>query len=96
MALRVLGVGPGDEVIVPAYTYTASASVVCHVGATLVLVDCAEDSFEMDYDAMAEAITERTKAIMPVDPVSYTHLFARAISPKWMSMSPMRLERSGR
>ncbi len=67
MALRVLGVGPGDEVIVPAYTYTASASVVCHVGATLVLVDCAEDTFEMDYDAMAEAITERTKAIMPVD-----------------------------
>lgn len=67
MALRVLGIGPGDEVIVPAYTYTASASVVCHVGATLVLVDCASDSFEMDYEKLSEAITENTKAIMPVD-----------------------------
>lgn len=58
MALRVLGVGPGDEVIVPAYTYTASASVICHVGATPVMVDCASDSLEMDYEAMARAITE--------------------------------------
>lgn len=67
LALRVLGVGPGDEVIVPAYTYTATASVVCHVGARLVLVDTAPDSFEMDYDRMAEAITERTKVVIPVD-----------------------------
>lgn len=67
MALRVLGIGEGDEVIVPAYTYTATASVVCHVGATLVMVDCQEDSLEMDYDKVAQAITEKTKAIIPVD-----------------------------
>lgn len=67
LALRVLGIGEGDEVIVPAYTYTATASSVCHVGARPVLVDCAPGSFEMDYDKLAEAITERTKAVMPVD-----------------------------
>ena len=67
LALRVLGIGEGDEVIVPAYTYTATASAVCHVGARPVLVDCAPGSFEMDYKIMADAITERTKAIMPVD-----------------------------
>lgn len=67
MALRVLGIGEGDEVIVPAYTYTATASAVCHVGARPVLVDCAPGSFEMDYGKVAEAITERTKAVMPVD-----------------------------
>ena len=67
LALRVLGVGPGDEVIVPAYTYTATASVVCHVGAKLVLVDTAPDSFEMDYDRLADVINERTKVIIPVD-----------------------------
>lgn len=67
MALRVLGVGPGDEVIVPAYTYTATASAVYHVGATIRMVDCAEGSFEMDYDKLYEAITERTKVIIPVD-----------------------------
>lgn len=67
LALRVLGVGEGDEVIVPAYTYTATASAVCHVGARPVMVDCAPGSFEMDYDKLAEAITERTKAVMPVD-----------------------------
>ena len=67
LILRVLGIGPGDEVIVPAYTYTATASVVCHVGAKLVLVDCASDSFEMDYDRLADAVTERTKVIIPVD-----------------------------
>ena len=80
MALRVLGVGPGDEVIVPAYTYTASASVICHVGATPVMVDCASDSLEMDYEAMARAITERTKAVIPVDlggvPCDYDIVFA--------------------
>ncbi len=67
MALRVIGVGPGDEVIVPAYTYTATASSVCHVGATPIMVDCAANSFEMDYDKLREVITRRTKAIMPVD-----------------------------
>lgn len=67
LALRVLGIGEGDEVIVPAYTYTATASSVCHVGARPVLIDCAPGSFEMDYNKMAEAINERTKAIMPVD-----------------------------
>ena len=67
MALRVMGIGPGDEVIVPAYTYTASASVVDHVGATLVLVDSLPGSCELDYDQVAAAITERTKAIIPVD-----------------------------
>lgn len=67
LALRVLGIGEGDEVIVPAYTYTATASSVCHVGAHPVMVDCAPGSFEIDYDKLADAITERTKAIMPVD-----------------------------
>lgn len=67
MALRVLEIGEGDEVIVPAYTYTASASVVCHVGAKLVLVDVQKDSLEMDYDALEKAITEKTKVIIPVD-----------------------------
>ena len=67
MALHLLGVGPGDEVIVPAYTYTASASVTQHVGAKLVLVDTQKDCVEMDYDRLADAITERTKVIVPVD-----------------------------
>ena len=67
LILRVLRVGPGDEVIVPAYTYTATASVVCHVGAKLILIDVAPDSFEMDYDKLAEAITSNTKVIIPVD-----------------------------
>ena len=67
MALRILGVGEGDEVIVPAYTYTASASVICHVGATPVFVDVQPDCLEMDYDKMEAAITQRTKAVIPVD-----------------------------
>ncbi len=78
-ALRVLGIGEGDEVIVPAYTYTASASVVCHVGAKLVLVDCGKDTLEMDYDAVEKAINEKTKAIIPVDlggvPCNYDKIF---------------------
>lgn len=65
--LRILGVGPGDEVIVPSYTYTATASAAIHVGAAVVFVDSQEDSVEMDYDKMTEAITEKTKAICPVD-----------------------------
>ena len=80
MALRLLGVGPGDEVITTAYTYTASASVVCHVGAKLVLIDTQPDSLQMDYDAMESAINERTKVIIPVDlagiPCDYDRIFA--------------------
>ena len=67
MALRLIGVGPDDEVIVPAYTYTASASVTQHVGCKLVLVDSQKDCVEMDYDKLADAITEKTKVICPVD-----------------------------
>ena len=67
MVLHLLGVGPGDEVIVPAYTYTATASVVQHVGAKIVFVDSQKDSVEMDYDQLEQAITERTKVISPVD-----------------------------
>jgi dTDP-4-amino-4,6-dideoxygalactose transaminase len=67
LTLRILGVGPGDEVITTAYTYTASASIIDHVGAKIVLVDTAPDSFEMDYTKLADAITEKTKVIIPVD-----------------------------
>lgn len=79
MALRLLGIGAGDEVIVPAYTYTASASIVEHVGAKLVLVDCEKDNYHMDYHKLEEAITENTKVIIPVDlfgiPVDYDCIF---------------------
>ena len=79
MALRILGIGEGDEVIVPSYTYTASASVVYHVGAKIVFVDVQKNSLEMDYEKMAEAITEKTKAIIPVDlagiPCDYDKIF---------------------
>ena len=67
MTLRMLGVGKGDEVIVPAYTYTATVSVVYHVGATPVMIDAQPDSVEMDYDKLDAAITPRTKVIIPVD-----------------------------
>ena len=80
MTLRVLGVGEGDEVITSAYTYTASASVVCHVGAKLVLVDTQKDSLEVDYDKLEAAITEKTKVIIPVDlggvPCDYDRIFS--------------------
>ena len=86
MALRILGIGEGDEVIVPSYTYTASASVVYHVGAKIVFVDVQKDSLEMDYEKMAEAITEKTKAIIPVDlagiPCDYDKIFAVVESKK--------------
>ena len=79
MALRVMGIGAGDEVITSAYTYTASASVIAHVGAKIVLVDTQRDSFEMDYDALCAAVTEKTKAIIPVDiagiPCDYDRIF---------------------
>ncbi len=67
MTLRLFGIGPGDEVITTAYTYTATASVICHVGAVPVLVDLAEDTYEMDYDALEAAVTPKTKAVIPVD-----------------------------
>ena len=67
MTLRLFGIGPGDEVLVSAYTYTASASVICHVGATPVLIDTERDSFQMDYNRMASKITKKTKAIIAVD-----------------------------
>lgn len=67
LILRVLGIGPGDEVIVPAYTYTASASVIEHVGAKIIFIDCAKNSFEMDYDKIQENINKNTKAIIAVD-----------------------------
>ena len=80
LALRVLGIGEGDEVIVPAYTYTASASVVYHVGAKIILIDCQKDSLEMDYDAVEKAISSKTKAIIPVSiggvPCDYDKLFS--------------------
>ena len=67
MALRILGIGPGDEVITSAYTYTATAAVIDHVGAKIVLVDCEPDSFDINYDQVEAAITEKTKAIIPID-----------------------------
>lgn len=80
MALRLLGIGEGDEVIVPAYTYTASAEVVCHVRAKLVFIDSQPDSLEMDYDAVEKAITDKTKVIIPVDlagiPCDYDRIFS--------------------
>ena len=79
MALRLLGVGPGDEVIVPAYTYTATCSVVCHVGAKPVMVDIQKDHLEMNYNKVAELINEKTKVIIPVDlagvPCDYDKIF---------------------
>lgn len=79
LVLRVLGVGTGDEIAVPAYTYTASASVIDHVGAKIVLIDSQKDCVEMDYDALEAAITEKTKVIIPVDlggiPCDYTRIF---------------------
>lgn len=80
MALRLLGIGEDDEVIVPAYTYTASAEIVCHVGARLIFIDSKPDSLEMDYDAVEKAITDKTKAIIPVDiggvPCDYDRIFS--------------------
>ena len=79
MTLRLLGIGPGDEVIVPAYTYTATCSIVCHVGATPVIVDSQRNNVEMDYEKVAALINEKTKAIIPVDlggvPCDYDKIF---------------------
>jgi len=79
MALHLMGIGPGDEVIVPAYTYTASASVIAHVNAKIVMIDSQKGSLQMDYDALEAAITDKTKAIIPVDlagiPCNYDRIF---------------------
>lgn len=79
IALRLLGIGPGDEVITSAYTYTASASVICHVGAKPVLIDTKQNGFEMDYDKLEAAVTENTKAVIPVDiggvPCDYDRIY---------------------
>ena len=88
-ALRAFGIGPGDEVITSAYTYTASCSVICHVGATPVLCDEAKGAYEMDYDALTDLVTERTRAVIPVDiagcMVDYGRLFAalESVGSRW-------------
>ncbi len=98
LALRVLGIGAGDEVIVPAYTYTASASVVCHVGATLKFVDVQKDSLEMDYDALEEAITEKTKVIIPVDlggvPCNYDKIFEIVDKKKYLFQPKNKIQKA--
>ena len=98
MILWVLGVGPGDEVITSAYTYTASASVACHVGAKLVMVDTAPNSFEMDYEQLAQAITSRTKVIIPVDLAGiicdYDRIFSIANDKKQLFQPSNKLQNS--
>ena len=96
MALRLLGVGEGDEVITTAYTYTATAAVVCHVGAKLVLVDTMPNSFEINYDEVEKAITDKTKVIIPVDlggvPCNYARLFQIVESKKSLFKPKNRIQ----
>ena len=96
--LQMLGIGPSDEVITTAYTYTATASVVCHIGATLRFVDTQKDSLEMDYDQMADAINERTKAVIPVDlagiPCNYEKVFAAVESKRSLFRPSNDLQKS--
>lgn len=98
LVLRVLGVGEDDEVVVPAYTYTASASVIDHVGAKIVLIDSQKDNVEMDYDALEAAINERTKAIIPVDlggvPCDYARIFEIAERKKHLFKPANDLQRA--
>ena len=98
LILRVLGVGPGDEVITSAYTYTASASIIDHVGAKIVFVDTAPDSFMLDYDKLADAITERTKVVIPVDiggvMADYDKVFAAVESRKHLYRPSTDLQRA--
>lgn len=98
MTLRVLGIGPGDEVITSAYTYTASASVIHHVGAKIVLVDTAEGSYQMDYKKLNEAITEKTKAVICVDlagvPCDYDKIFEVVNSKKDLFKSNNEIQKS--
>ena len=96
--LRILGIGPGDEVITSAYTYTASASPICHVGAKLVLIDTQKDSYEMDYDQLAAAINEHTKAIVPVDlggvPCDYARIMEVVESKRSLFQSANALQKA--
>ncbi|MGL5643129.1 MAG: DegT/DnrJ/EryC1/StrS family aminotransferase [Paraclostridium sp.] len=98
MTLRVLGIGPGDEVITSAYTYTASASIIHHIGAKIVLVDTAEDSYQMDYEKLGEAITEKTKAVICVDiagvPCDYDKIFDVVNSKKDLFKSNNEIQKS--
>lgn len=98
MALRILGIGPGDEVITSAYTYTASASVICHVGAKPVLVDICPDSLQMDYDALAAKINKHTKAVIPVDlagiPCDYDRIFSVVESKKSLFVPANDMQRA--
>ena len=98
MTLRVLGIGPGDEVITSAYTYTASASVIHHVGAKIVLVDTAKNSYQMDYDKLADAITEKTKAVICVDlagvPCDYDKIFEVVNSKKELFKANNEIQQS--
>ena len=98
LVLRLLGVGPGDEVITCAYTYTATASVTCHVGAKVVMVDTAPGSFEMDYSKLADAITERTKVVIPVDLAGvvcdYDRVFAAVESKKHLFRPANELQKA--
>ena len=98
MALRILGIKEGDEVITTAYTYTASASVVCHVGALLKLIDTQKNSIEMDYDALEAAITDKTKAIIPVDlggvPCDYNRIFEIAERKKHLFKPDNEIQKS--
>ena len=98
LVLRLLGVGPGDEVITCAYTYTATASVTCHVGAKVVMIDTAPGSFEMDYSKLAEAINERTKVIIPVDLAGvicdYTKVYEAVESKKYLFKPSNELQKA--
>lgn len=98
LVLRLLGVGPGDEVITCAYTYTATASVTCHVDAKVVMVDTAPGSFEMDYSKLADAITERTKVVIPVDLAGvvcdYDRVFAAVESKKHLFCPANELQKA--
>ena len=96
MTLRLMGIGPGDEVITSAYTYTASASVIAHVGAKIVLIDTQTDSLEMDYEQLEAAVTERTKAIIPVDiagiPCDYARIFDIAEKKRYLFRATNELQ----
>lgn len=96
LILRVLEVGPGDEVIVPAMTYTASCSVITHVGATPVMVDIQADTFEMDYDLLEQAITEKTKVIIPVELAGIVCDYDRLFQVVEKNVTSLLLQASGK
>lgn len=96
LILRVLEVGPGDEVIVPAMTYTASCSVITHVGATPVMVDIQADTFEMDYDLLEQAITEKTKVIIPVELAGIVCDYDRLFQVVEKNVTSLPLQASGK